>query len=205
MRYSKEQEYSKTIFVGGCHGVGKSTVLRTLLSSDSNGVSIEVISMSKALDELARQRNLGSIAELNKNDLARKSLQKELISSLRKSNSNFVILDGHFLNIARDGTIIDTNYSVNGEYAIHFDAIVVIVAEPAIIRERRIKNSQNLWSTDIDKIEAEQKGEISEAKKIGNASNTPVYIIENTDLPLAVKSFKEILYTLAMVDYERNK
>jgi hypothetical protein len=76
MRYSKEQEYSKTIFVGGCHGVGKSTVLSTLLSSDSNGASIEVISMSKALDELARQRNLGSISELNKNDLARKSLQK---------------------------------------------------------------------------------------------------------------------------------
>ena len=197
MTYSKEQDYSKIIFVGGCHGVGKSTLLSESLRSGSDGASIKVIPMSRTLQELARQRNLGSIAELNKNDLARKSLQAELISSLRKSSSEFVILDGHFLNIAPDGTIIDTNYTVNGEYVIHFDAIVVIVAEPAIIRERRIKNGQNLWSTNIEKIDAEQKGEITEAKRIGNASNTPVYIIENTNLPLAVKCFKEILYTFS--------
>jgi adenylate kinase len=199
---SKEQDYSKIIFVGGCHGVGKSTLLSALSRSDSDGASIKVISMSRTLDELARQRNLGSIVELNKNDLARKSLQAELISLLRKSSSEFVILDGHFLNIAQDGTIIDTNYTVNGEHVIHFDAIVVIVAEPAIIRERRIKNGQNLWSTNIDKIDAEQKGEITEAKRIGNASNTPVYIIENTNLPLAVKCFKEILYTFSDGYYE---
>ncbi len=190
----EKQNESVIIFVAGAHNVGKSTVIKELLRSNDLEVSlVKSVSMSDILNKLAIERGYASIVELNQNDYARQSLQYEVVSGLKHSDFKVTLLDGHYLNIAYDGTIFGTNYNSGTGPVICFDAVVVVTAKPETIKERRIKRDRGSWTTDVDKINVEQEMEISEAKKMGSNCNSPVYIIENSDLNVAVESLKAIV------------
>ncbi len=193
---SEQTEKSKIIFIGGPHGVGKSTALEELKKLNrKEEARLNIVSMSNTLHRASMERYSKSIAELNEDRLKRDELQVEMISKLRSLDFAFTLLDGHYVTMSSEGAMC-ASYNTDANYFIRFDAQVVLTSKPEEIRTHRIKRNKEIWSIDLDVIRQEQEREVSEAYRIGGIFSTPVYVIENDSPKKAAKRIWKLLKVL---------
>lgn len=158
------------VFVGGIHGVGKST----LCSSTCEEIGFVHLTASELVrmgtsKPLRADKRVSDIKE-NQGILA-KSLKR-----LRLKEKDYV-LDGHFTLL--DGTGNIKEIPVQTFEAIHPDQLIVVTEEPKIVAMRLIE--RDIKQYDENFLRKMQDSEILHAKRIGKALKIPVHFISSND------------------------
>lgn len=166
------------VFVGGIHGVGKSTLCSTACQ--------EIGCVHLTASELIKIATLESLS-VDKKVPDIKGNQEILakgLSEVRLKEKDYV-LDGHFTLLDGAGNIQEIPIST-------FETIrpdqFVVVTETAKIIAKRLK-ARDKRSYDEALLKKMQDSEISHAKRIGKALNIPVHFVSSNDS----KEFIEIL------------
>lgn len=166
----------KIIFIGGVHGVGKTTLCTKICSSSQY--------KHYSASHLIKEQKAEAIAEKSKRVSNIDSNQDLLQNALNKLNDSHVLLDGHFTLLDKDGVI--QNIPKEVFKAISPEALIVITERPEIIAERISK--RDLDQPDVTFIEKHQDIEISHGKKISDDLKIPFYeITSRTDLSHLIK------------------
>lgn len=159
--------YGNIIFIGGIHGVGKSTICRNSCASHS----LNYLSASEVL-----KWNDVRLTENNKNVPDLNITQERLISGLRQvvDKKEKYILDGHFCLFNLDGIVqkipIETFRLINPI------EIVVIVGSPMEIANRLVaRDGKNYSHIQLDKM---QEIETQYGKKVANLLEIPFAVYE---------------------------
>jgi len=126
--YSQQEAKGKVVFVGGVHGVGKTTMCEAFVNQYGF--------IHKSASQLIREEKVEAIANNSKavqNIDSNQQLLIKAVSRLRKAGGN-LLLDGHFaiLNSGLEPTALPTE--IFGDLAIN--TIVAIYDEPALIATR---------------------------------------------------------------------
>ena len=148
------------IFVGGIHGVGKSTICRRLCAD----LNLEYLSASELITDY---KAMMATKNLDKGKLVINisDNQAVLAAALRARKQSEVkrLLDGHF-------TLLDVNKQVKGIPLETFIAImpkvlIVLVDDPGLIMERLLKRDGRKY--DLALLAYMQEQELLHAKQIG--------------------------------------
>lgn len=159
------------IFLGGIHGVGKTTFCEMLYKE--LGISYysasSIISKSKQ-EALAVNKH---VADIDENQL-------HLIGpvELLKASGKEFILDGHFCLLDKDGIIQRIAEEVFGKLAP--EAIVILTTHPDVIAKRRKdRDGIDLSCSEIDDF---QRNEIEYAEMISQIFDLPLLVVtDDTD------------------------
>ena len=156
------------IFIGGIHGVGKSTLCKKLC----NDLGLEYLSASKLIgdykNELAR-KNLDdgkSVANINDNQ----DILVEAVKGIVSLNEKF-LMDGHF-------TLLDSKKAVQPIPLSTFasimpGALIVLIDDPAAIQGRLL--SRDHTDYDLKLLEAMQTQEVKHAEYVGIKLNIKTF------------------------------
>lgn len=150
----------KTIFVGGVHGVGKSTCCRQVAKSHGwlHLTASEVIRRQRA-DAIAKVGKLVSNMDANQ-DLLLRGIEEHRSSS----SSSSILLDGHFALRVGDGSIQRLPASVFA--ALQLDGITCFFDDPAAIAERlRERDQQDVSEEDVAALQQEELMHAQEVAK----------------------------------------
>lgn len=163
----------KTIFVGGVHGVGKSTCCKQV--AESHGWS------HLSASEVIRGQRADAIAKLGKlvaNVDANQDLLLRGIEVFRASSSGgSILLDGHFALRVADGSIQRLPTSVFA--ALQLDGITCYIDEPAAIAERlRERDHQEVREDDVVALQQE---ELMHAREVAKALNLRLEVLPAFD------------------------
>lgn len=160
------------IFVGGVHGVGKST--RCQQVAQQTGLQW------LAASALIKAEKQSAIAEHSKFALDPAGNQELLVRGIRKhmrSKQERIILDGHFTLLKPDGEIIPIAADVFVE--LDLDTIVVLQDNPTSICNRLRERDKEDWT--ITMVSAYQDAEINRAHVVASSLGTPILIIDAHD------------------------
>lgn len=154
------------IFVGGIHGVGKTTLCNKVAKS----FQIEHYSSSELISKL----NSNKVKE-NKKVSDVKENQNILLEAVNKylcNNKNY-LLDGHFCLINDEGNIeeIPTNIFK----ALKVKEIIVLIDQPEEIFKKLISRDSRMYSLDF--IKNFQEREVSHGKYVAKQMNIDYKII----------------------------
>lgn len=153
------------IFVAGCYGVGKSTVIRQL----SRLMSVPFFSASSLISE-ANNETYGA----NKFVADKKKNQKILLSKIEeklKEHSRF-FLDGHFC-IFKQGNVIDP-LPLDDLKVMHFEKIVLLEAEPDFILKNLSNRDEKTYT--LKAITALMEAERQQATALSKMMQIPLQI-----------------------------
>lgn len=152
----------KIIFIGGIHGVGKST----LCAKISDIMDIRSYSSSKLIKSVSGLEfpSDKKIKGINKN-------QDLLIAAVEKhiDPNNYCLLDGHFCLLNQDGEVSEIPITTFTDLSPA--AIIVLTNEPDIIYSQIKDRDGN--EMDIKKISLFQDREIEQAKLVSQTLNIP--------------------------------
>lgn len=157
------------IFVGGIHGVGKSTICANL----KNDLSIDSLTASQLI---RREKK----ALINQNKLVNDSLDNQirLIKQLKEESSHKrLLLDGHLTLINKKHEVEDIPLSIFQQ--INPSHIVLITSSTESIIERLKKRDNKTY--DFYLIDSMSKREKKQAERISKALNIPLYIFSSND------------------------
>lgn len=161
----------KYIFVSGIHGVGKTTLL--------NELSQKVKMKSYSVSDLIR---LGG-EQINKEDKhtkhirANQDIWKDMLKRMTLKGDYFLFLDGHFVLLDHEGKMCvlpDDTFTDTG-----MKKIVVIIADPNIIKERLQKRDNAQWDTDV--LTDFQSKEIEAAQNYAKKNRIPIFIYKSVE------------------------
>lgn len=157
----------KIIFIGGIHGVGKST-LCTKISDLMDIKSYSASKLIKSVSDLEFPTDK-KIKGINKN-------QGLLIAAVEKhiDPNNYCLLDGHFCLLNQDGKVSDIPITTFTDLSPA--AIIVLTNEPDIIYTQIKDRDGN--EMDIKNISLFQDREIKQAKLASQSLNIP-WVTEN--------------------------
>ena len=153
----------RIIFVGGVHGVGKSTLCRKIC----NEISVVHRSASDLISRITKNK-----FPLNKCIEGLESNQDILILAIDRylDTEQYYLLDGHFCLLDRHGEVNDV--AISTFIAMSPIAIVLLYDDPAKICAR-IKNRDNEMC-DVQFISKYQDREIALAQKVADALKVPI-------------------------------
>lgn len=156
------------IFVGGIHGVGKSTICKKLCSD----LGLEYLSASKLIgdykNEIARKNLDDGKAVANIND--NQDILVKAVKGIKSLNENF-LMDGHF-------TLLDSKEAVQPIPLSTFasimpGALIVLIDDPAAIQGRLL--SRDHTDYDLKLLEAMQTQEVKHAEYVGIKLNIKTF------------------------------
>lgn len=155
------------IFITGCYGVGKSTIMHNL----SSRTSIPCFSASRLISEAT-----GEKYGKNKYVSDKNSNQIRLVSAIEKKLKKYpqIFLDGHFC-IFKEGNAIDI-LPLTDLAQMHFEKILLLEAEPNII----LKNLSNRDGKEytLENITNLMDIEHQQAVKFSNENKIPLYVYQ---------------------------
>lgn len=162
----------RIIFVGGVHGVGKTTACTRAakllgLNCYSSG---EVIQSEKAEMVLTTDKSVFDI----------KGNQSLLIQGLCrrcKNQDKTILLDGHFCLLKSDGAFQEISVDVFG--ALNLQGIVVFQDVPLAISQRLIDRDKIFLDSNV--LENLQKLELAQAHLVASNLNIPIRILKAFD------------------------
>ena len=151
----------KTFFVGGVHGVGKSTSCKEAATACQwlHARASDLIRKQRA-DSVAATGKLVADVDGNQQLLLRG------VDELRATSNRIpIVLDGHFALYGKDGNVQRLPVSVFT--ALHLDGLVCFVDEPEAIASRMLeRDGQGLG---VREIAALQQAELAHAKDVATA------------------------------------
>ena len=157
--------FNNIAFIGGIHGVGKSTICHQICSE----LKIEYLSASEVLNaakltEVLRDKRVENICEN----------QEKLIVGLRKviQKSKFYLLDGHFCLLDKKSEII--NIPLATFKAFKPISLNVIIGDVSIIKNRLETRDKKIY--EIKLLEKMQINELNQAKAISKQLELPLNI-----------------------------
>lgn len=145
----------KIIFVGGIHGVGKTTLCRKI----SKELSLKHYSASELISNL-KSENIAKDKKVS-NVIANQNILLESITRYLNTEE-YYLLDGHFCLLNSDGEI--TEIPIDIFKALGLKAIIVLVDEESEILKRLVDRDSNHYP--IKLIEEFQKKEVLYAQKV---------------------------------------
>lgn len=160
------------IFVGGVHGVGKST--RCQQVAHQTGLQWLIASA------LIKTEKQSAIAEHSKFALDPARNQELLVRGIRKhirSDQERIILDGHFTLLKPGGEIM--LIAVGVFVQLDLETIVVLRDNPTSIYSRLRERDKEDWT--ITMISAHQDAEINRAHVVASSLGIPILIINAHD------------------------
>ncbi len=159
------------IFVGGIHGVGKSTLCARICSE----FGIQYLLASRLIKDIKND-----LSEISKRVGNIDQNQNYLIAGLKKIvvSNKWYILDGHFTLFDSHGYIQAVPYSTFHD--IVPAALIVLSDEPDSIRKRLLKRDGIDY--DVNVLTTMQDSEIKHARLIGARLNINVYEVSIDDV-----------------------
>ena len=152
-------------FVGGVHGVGKSTYCQKL--AERTGFEwLTASALIKAESQSAITEGSKFVHDPAANqDLLVRAVQRHMGSSHRR-----MILDGHFTLLKPDGEIIAINVDVFALLGI--DTIIVLRDDPTSICNRLLERDKQEWPVHL--VSAHQDAEINWAHAVASDLGIPI-------------------------------
>lgn len=175
----------KLIHVGGARGVGKTTVLSRLSSAD-----IKVVSLSSLLQYLAK-RDFKKEWRDTYND-ERIMLRKNAVLEISKINDKLVILDSHYVDVAKGYPVTIFPQELIEMVFCH----IIIEAPPASILSRRIADKKVSRVLALKTIEMEVQSERVVAIEIAKTNSAIFHLIENFNVDRASKEIDWIIESI---------
>ncbi|WP_373033631.1 AAA family ATPase [Sulfurovum sp.] len=164
LEYGKKK---KVIFVGGMHGVGKSTMCDKLKID----IGVDVLTASKLI-----KNTKSEIETKNKIVKSIKDNQIILLQQLKSyTKKSSFLLDGHFTLLNKKKEI--EKISINVFRQMNLSTVILINEKKETIMERLQKRDSKTYN--IDLIELMRKEEIEHAKNVANELQIPLYVLES--------------------------
>ena len=163
----------RVVFVGGVHGVGKSTCCQQ--ASERNGLQWHTAS------SLIKAERQSTIDERSREVLDPQENQELLIRGVHKLRTTVherVILDGHFTLLKPDGAIIAVEIDIFLQ--LKLERIVIFRDEPASIFNRIRERDGKEWS--ISMIDVHQEAEIKRAYIVASILRIPICTLNSFDV-----------------------
>jgi len=159
---------SRSIFVGGIHGVGKSTICSDI-STELNILHLTASDLIRqykkesSIQDKDRGKHVGNIS---KN-------QDILVSALNNSvvKDDIFILDGHFTILDAQGVVRQVPSSVFSE--INPKALFIITEKPEVIQLRLMKRDETVY--DLREIGQMQDAELAHAAGVAKETGLKMY------------------------------
>ena len=152
----------KIIFVGGVHGVGKSTLCNSICTSmnATHHSASELISRFGKVNHSTNKR----VENIGKN-------QDVLITAINEylATGQSYLLDGHFCLLNRNGEVVEIPFSTFG--ALSPVAIMVLFDDPIKIFTRLKERDKEKY--DIDSLTSFQKKELDYSESIARKLDVP--------------------------------
>ncbi len=158
----------KFIHVGGARGVGKTTVLSQL-----NSTNVKIISTSRFLYSLTRTYLQKEWEDTNNEE--RVVLRKNAVDEMSKLKDEIVILDSHYVDIDNGFPVIIFPQELSKLVECH----IVIESSPVSILSRRVADNINIRDLVLRTIEAEVQAEKHIAMEIAKENNAIFQLIQN--------------------------
>lgn len=170
------------IFVGGIHGVGKSTICRRICAE----LNIEYLSASKLMkwSELNEDTNNKKVEDLS-------LTQDRLIVGLRnvvQENKTYT-LDGHYCLLNKENEVTKIPFEIFEQ--VKPKLFVIVVKDVNEIKKQL--EARDKKSYDINLLEKFQNKEITYAEYLADKLNIPIYIYNNTGYFSLIKQVETIL------------
>lgn len=170
---------SSMVFVGGIHGVGKSTICKKV--SDLGGykyftASSLISSYGKKTDKEKR------VDQIEDNQVA---LLKQL--ELVRAKDYRVLLDGHFTLINQQGEISPVDIGVFK--SMKPDKLVLFKGRPEEIAKRLKERDGKKWDSSF--LERFQEEEEKHAQRVSERINTPLWVFKND---INISELAKIIY-----------
>jgi adenylate kinase len=171
------------IFVGGVHGVGKSTFCQDL----SKHTGLQCLTAST----LIRFENSSALPGCSKLVPNPSDNQQLLVRAVKKavgSSAKRVILDGHFTLLKPNGEIEYIDLRIFEQLVLA--TILVLQDKPELICERLVRRDNHAWS--IALMSAHQHSEIQWASTVASHLKIPLLKLNASDahsLQSAINSF----------------
>lgn len=172
-----------TFFVGGVHGVGKSTCCEQA----AKALGIQHRSASAMIKSL----KAGAISSITKAVVSPAENQHILIKAVDAFFANgeqMLILDGHFTITTTAGQV--ERIPVEVFEAIYIGGIVVFIEDPQLIRDRRM--TRDGASPEVTSIGAAQALELEHAQRIASALDCPFTALAPNDRTALVATIRKI-------------
>lgn len=156
------------IFVAGIHGVGKSTLCKSVI----NSIGIKHLTASEIIKKY-RQAYIDNktkyVANIDDNQII-------LIEGLHQERigESTVALDGHFALLNEQGEVVAIDTTFFDQLSL--SAIVVVVDEPKKIDERLLQRDGRCYG--VDRLSKMQEVELQQAEKVALALDVPLLIID---------------------------
>lgn len=177
--------FSKIYFIGGIHGVGKSTVCIKVCEEQNIGY----LSASQLIEHYKRKP---VEADLDKDKYVKNinSNQNILINALNENviSDKSYILDGHFSLLDLHGKVQVIPVTVFKE--IMPKVIITLIDEPASILKKLNKRNQIEYNLNL--LSYMQERELCQARLVGNELSIEVHEVSSDD----IKTFGKIISDL---------
>lgn len=178
-KYDMEKLFSNITFVGGIHGVGKSTICKKICTD----LNIQYLSASEVLNW----------AELNEDGKNKKVqdisvTQDRLVNGLfkRVNKNHFYLLEGHYCLFDKSGNIVKIPFETF--QAINPISLYVIVDNVDEIKSRLESRDQRPY--DLSLLKEMQDQEISYAQELSRKLNVNLSIVEGGNYSDILSTFK---------------
>lgn len=161
---------TKLVFVGGVHGVGKTTFCKSLAAR----IGYEHVTASQLIKE---QKAVAISATKEVLDIA--DNQKLLLTALaqKKAQGHSLLLDGHFTLIAQGGNIQAIDKQVFADIAPQY--IIMLHDTPEAIAKRLVKRDG--VNVCIDSVANRQVGEMDHARLVAAHLGIGIYVVNPTE------------------------
>lgn len=163
----------RIVFVGGVHGVGKSTCCQK--ASERSGLPLHTAS---ALIKAERQSSIVAGSKKVVDAIENQELLIRGVHNLRKAGNKRIILDGHFTLL--ESTVGIIKVEINVFIKLGLEKIVVLHDDPASICNRLQERDKQDWS--ISMVGAHQEAEIQQAYIVASILNIPICTLAPFDV-----------------------
>ncbi len=174
--------FNNIIFIGGIHGVGKSTICHHICSE----LNIEYLSAS----ELLKWKDINENAE-NKKVENIPFTQNRLITGIKETvqKDKKYLLDGHYCLFNKDNEV--ENISLDTFKQIKPIAFILISGDISEIKQRLETRDNKPYEYKL--LEHLQNSELAYSKSLSEILNIPLYIEKNDDYLNVIDSLREII------------
>lgn len=177
-----------TIFVGGVHGVGKST----FCEQAARALGIQHRSAS-AMIKSQQAEAISTTGKAVVSPAANQRLLIQAVSAFFTTGEKVLLLDGHFTIPTTAGHVEPIPKDVFE--ALNIRAVVVLVEEPLIIHNHR--KGRDGAAPDVIAIELAQAMELEHARKIACAMTCPLTTLASNDRTAFVAAIQKISLEIA--------
>ena len=172
------------VFVGGVHGVGKSTCCQQV----AERAGMQWLTAS-ALIKAERQSAITVRSKAVIDPIGNQELLLRGVRNYMRLDQGRALLDGHFTLLNVDGAIVAVDIDVFVRLGL--ERIIVIRGDAAAIRSRLRERDGQDWS--ISKISTHQDAEINQAHAVATNLRIPVLLIDAFDANCLEKTVEWIL------------